>query len=554
MNNTIIECRQVLSTLVKSNGDFRTILVDPVKVEEGDQIYIKTSYIDNRENSLSKISFEEDTKFDFYNYIYQVYWDNFKDDNERISIYGTNNPDNMKYILCQLTDGGDSKLSDYVEYTKINIILYTSSLPSGSLTINLNFSYIDLNGVLAFGYTNTDFIYEEKMSFPINVIGKKNSIKLTDTTIQALSNLGYKPEPFTDIPLTGIDILTPITLKTTITVEAGDYYPETLAEKISQKLTGFNSNLFNIVELENAFLKNHQSIKNIYNSGTVNEIYYVREDGNNAYTLKDASTLFSGSNQIALEFDSQNTQKFFWSYLHFPMYSQKAGTVGQIVNLFIPDASRPNNFFEVNKNAGILWSNLDSFFQTRLGFDLSTLTVKYEYNLITTGPLSNTLAPVFNLKDGVNTTGGFAGLDGIVPKNATFYESLLDYTNVEVSTQDTTKIYASQELNPNTLDSGYFIIEVDAGFQNEYIGEEIIKRNVQAITSKYYTAGSYTNGTTEDSIVYTHIGSPLYLSSFNIRILNPDFSLINNLGEDNTVFIQVVKSDNINLIKNKKKS
>ncbi len=63
-----------------------------------------------------------------------------------------------------------------------------------------------------------------------------------------------------------------------------------------------------------------------------------------------------------------------------------------------------------------------------------------------------------------------------------------------------------------------------------------------AICSRYYERATYTSATESDSIVYTHRGAPALLSSFSCRILDSDKNIALNLGEDNTVFLQVVKA------------
>ena len=45
------------------------------------------------------------------------------------------------------------------------------------------------------------------------------------------------------------------------------------------------------------------------------------------------------------------------------------------------------------------------------------------------------------------------------------------------------------------------------------------------------------------SLVYTHKGAPLILSSIRSRILLPNRSVPSNIGEDNTIFfLQVIKA------------
>jgi len=69
-----------------------------------------------------------------------------------------------------------------------------------------------------------------------------------------------------------------------------------------------------------------------------------------------------------------------------------------------------------------------------------------------------------------------------------------------------------------------------------------MKNNIRAIVGRYYEINSYTSGTQGDSLLYTHIGQPMFLESFKCRILDSDQNLASNLGPDNTIFLQVVKN------------
>ncbi len=84
-------------------------------------------------------------------------------------------------------------------------------------------------------------------------------------------------------------------------------------------------------------------------------------------------------------------------------------------------------------------------------------------------------------------------------------------------------------------------MEVDCLFKSSFIGMDAYSGSIRSIVSRYYTANNYTSSDS-DSIVYQNRGVPAMLSLLKIRILNPDQSLITNLGENNTVFLRLVKS------------
>jgi len=47
----------------------------------------------------------------------------------------------------------------------------------------------------------------------------------------------------------------------------------------------------------------------------------------------------------------------------------------------------------------------------------------------------------------------------------------------------------------------------------------------------------------DNSLIYTHRGQPLVLSKFYTRILQPDRTLPTTLGDDNTVFIEIIRNN-----------
>jgi hypothetical protein len=81
-------------------------------------------------------------------------------------------------------------------------------------------------------------------------------------------------------------------------------------------------------------------------------------------------------------------------------------------------------------------------------------------------------------------------------------------------------------------------------FSNSMIGSEDIYNNVQAIVNKYESYGGYVAGDSSSAIEYVHKGNSIMLQGAKVRILNSDHELDDELGSDNTVFIQVIKNIN----------
>ena len=86
-------------------------------------------------------------------------------------------------------------------------------------------------------------------------------------------------------------------------------------------------------------------------------------------------------------------------------------------------------------------------------------------------------------------------------------------------------------------------MELQAGFQTEIIAGDTTTQNISGILNRYYSLGAYTSGGQESGIVYQHRGATMYLRDIRIRILDSDRNLANSIGEDNSVFIQIMRGN-----------
>ena len=97
-------------------------------------------------------------------------------------------------------------------------------------------------------------------------------------------------------------------------------------------------------------------------------------------------------------------------------------------------------------------------------------------------------------------------------------------------------------LNSPTLEEGYFLISID-GFDNnqKLISKDDERNTIKSIVSRFYTTNSYTSFYNEGNVAtYQHYGEPITISSFNVRILNPEYEQA-NIQSDNTIFLELIK-------------
>ena len=148
------------------------------------------------------------------------------------------------------------------------------------------------------------------------------------------------------------------------------------------------------------------------------------------------------------------------------------------------------------------------------------------------------------LKKGVNSTDAFLGTDSIMGNNV-LVPIVSDFTaKSQIANLMTTPIFGLKTLGQITDTQGYFLIEI-SGYNNSsrIITEKDVKANIGAIVSRYYASTSYTNGYIQDSVSYSHVGEPITLSNFSIRILDPSHNPSNDIGNDSCIFLMLNRAE-----------
>tara|TARA_Y100000114_G_scaffold105871_1_gene99135 strand:- start:856 stop:2850 length:1995 start_codon:yes stop_codon:yes gene_type:complete len=314
-------------------------------------------------------------------------------------------------------------------------------------------------------------------------------------------------------------------------------------------------------------------------------------------TASGISPQIVGASQVELSFDP-DTNRFKWDFLHTPIFAQASGEAGSEAEKGgiasatgwdadyggNPNPPLPTIRWRNAKNGGIAFTSLRpaSLWADKLGFDLQVfqrdytgrqttipnpncLLVNYDIRPRTQGATGThftvqgvqSSVPVLTnaLKDGVNMTTGFMGLSDIFNKASNTFQNMLSVsappnTGVPLSQyvtigQATNEIRAGKgllDVTSGKSDFGYFLIEVEAQFDNNYLTPSGNRRHIVAIVSKYYLKENYTSSTSADSIMYVHKGPPQLLNSFKCRILDSNKEVPENIGDDNTVILEIVKA------------
>lgn len=303
----------------------------------------------------------------------------------------------------------------------------------------------------------------------------------------------------------------------------------------------------------------------------------------------DGMSLLVGASQVELEW-SDDLSAFSWNYLHMPYFTPPvapspgvAGVPAQPSVGFLPlvdqEENNPVDYFSVLSQSGIVFTSMTSTYPD--GSDANLWDGMLGFQLIAKegqDPANNLLVQIgaqqkvksveaqavidkdaltfvdmecFSLDRqpviGKQITAGFMGISALLDKNqVNWFEPMSNPAQQGgflSSTTDTFNILGRQILTSSTqniYNFGYFLIGLQAGFKSDFYSKES-KENIMAIVSRYYEANSFTSGTSDDSVVYVHKGEPTTLSSIGVKILLPDKTLAQNIGNGSAVFLELIK-------------
>tara|TARA_R110002153_G_scaffold98540_1_gene233557 strand:+ start:1638 stop:4349 length:2712 start_codon:yes stop_codon:yes gene_type:complete len=314
-----------------------------------------------------------------------------------------------------------------------------------------------------------------------------------------------------------------------------------------------------------------------------------------------------GTNQVAITYDT-NRKKFEFSALHF---SPTAGTAtvpvtpGIIKQTTTNIAGGAKDSFAVTRVSGstgvedIITTSIGGVFftdlgppsfWTKIGFNVTgqnstplTQIRHSDFDVVLEGygsgptqvpaPANNvpyfpavpytdsSLTPYMDLVPGVNITSQSVTI-GDATGIKSNYTGVVDYSDTAApSTTDGRVAIPDDAFIPiiadglgehlGVQDSGYYIVDVEIGLQyNEFIGSSTnqhgFTKNIRMIVDRYYAANSYVSSE-GDGINYIHYGNDIVISNVNVRIKNSNGLPIEQLGPDNSIFLKINKTIQINI-------
>ncbi len=539
---SVIELRNKDAQLKKSNGDYEVILNNKLSLENGDSIFVKQSFLDTQSSSSRKIVLPDlSLKVGCF-----LTAQGITDDGRKLAD-GSAPPINNETMVASTVVSSGALAG--VSFCKSQVFEFT--LTGGKTTWgNFTVGYSYLDPVTGENRNASVFIPKkeyngsgdsEKQTVPVNIMFKTSG----GLIIFAPNNV-TKIDPYNDtyqgaqdnVPVTE-DQLSHYQSSSKLDFPAGTYTPEQL------------TNTFNRIFTDNSFyggnITTYTNSPFIAQIGTSTQYNFFVELNGESY-FQPTEDLYAGTSQIELAWDDAQ-QVFFFNYLHSPFYDSN----GKISTKWITQTD--SNKSEIVRNSCILFNHLSAFdssgkyypfWEDVLGFDLSTLLVtegdRYEFN---EGGIIGQASKILGADLGVASTGALSSIATVIDTQSTPYKvPTADFSVLSTKNQP---IYAVKSPFSNIFNYGYFLIEINGKFKNNFYTNEKNIRGIQSVVSRYYESpvaegGSYTSGTQEGSLIYTHKGEPILLEGFSVRILDPNKTVADGLGDDSTVFLEIVKA------------
>lgn len=566
-NNTFLELRQATATNVYSNGDYHSNLKKAVVLNEGDQLILNKAIIDSASADSGNVVLQKDTTlgFNFNYYVLNKDTDEKYTNVTRTVEHDTNVVEGEQYILCRQ----HAPSAGYTIVECVRVLYRTSG----------NVSPGEGGFVSVIQYIDADSQKTMTVSIPMGLGGTYGSQAWSNSIQIAFRARQYGATPYSEIfkDLTKGDELKefttskelrslevaetpatgdyyPITGTVSVTLPAGNYSPVDFAERFTRLVT---------IQRESQFLQDNGSSNNpllisTSNTGSPTAVFTRVAGGSRQFYYGGSPTggdpalgtaRWIGTNQLVLEYD-EGSSRFKISQSHFPIYNE---TNGAMQVTFISNENSTTEFKLVSAESGIAFA---SFFSTQdgnevqlwdniLGFNThSIIAIPQEFiENPTLGFKVPNYGSEFQVASQITT--GNRGMDVGVIKQTTRATIVPNLSAVPALSTDITEIepiFASRDFTTSNLTFGYFLISVEGAVQQDLITNTNIHTNIFSIISRYYQNNNYTTGNSSDAVIYQHVGAPAYLNSLRVRILNSSYVVPDDLGEDNTCYLQHIKA------------
>lgn len=257
-----------------------------------------------------------------------------------------------------------------------------------------------------------------------------------------------------------------------------------------------------------------------------------------------------GAKEFSVQFNNENSGKFEFTYAHTPFVSGTNGDEVICIRQCVPRTEPEQGYVHFNffcTQGGILFQNLEpASFWNQLGFNLDNicfsvqqinagLTFEQYYKATTRNYMA--YQQIFpNIGVDIDDDDKNKETNLVLMNDEKFNKPY----NTWFTSDKTLPILADNPPISSSSTGGHYLLEIKE-YDSEYINNNKEYR-IKGIIPTYYLSQDSFATSYEDTLSYIHKGEPLQLSSLSVRILNPITKLPAELGDNNTIYLQVTQN------------
>ncbi len=607
MTSKIIELKEIYDTEAKAdgdssfskqNGEFKNSFTEKIRMDKGDALKIKSVFINDSTGPDGNIMVNQDVPVSISVGYYVRDWGSYNYQSDYLNAKnfepaGAEPRTNKHFVLCRPTTHVGTELL----VTAIRIEWRKSMVFGGDWlgqNAKLAFSYNADDGTLKqFHFTITKRKVQDLLKF--DSIRNRHFIELNASTNSKLKK-GHIPFPlrtldnpqfsdisgennlgngalydFTSTPTqAGAVSFNTFTQDVNFTLKRkeGGYSPAELAQFVTENITKLtDTETHSTPNNSDSALITTTLLEELRNGGANDQIY-LQEDADRLYTsnigANTARNTWVGTNQFAILYRDDLGGKFEIQGTHLPLYS--GGQEGVCL------LSNGVNNYVANKHSGVFITKVtpSDFFTKYFKIDESSL-ISAETGSVTkqigARPATN-IYPTYNFEEGENVTGQLVSLDTVINKEQFAFEKPAGHITMAATDADG-PLFSTQADGTNrgvsssfiaeqqhftilgaiqvaeVLDDAYYQVEIEIPIRVDFNSSVLSNKRIHGIVGRFYNTNSYTQAVEgEGAFTYIHNSDePLYLSEFKVRILDSKGNLAENIKNDNTIILELLKQD-----------
>jgi len=485
-----------------SNAEWSVILPKGINIDDGDQISIKTGFVNQSALTGGNIDIPEDITIAMEVGFYVI---------NGIQFCEYSSANNMQYYFYP------QWVAPFGEPTDINMV---TGVQQG----------VPTDGEMYIWHTGVPVT-------PQNPAGYAPIIERTEIPLKAGS---YTPQQISTIITSRLSSMNGQVLQ-------GDQTTGGIFE-LSQLKSGsrfLQNATTNIREADSWWLASYT--QSAWDAATVRRFRYEAQVAG-AAPLAPANTndatYFVGATQLALDYDDVS-EAFQWSFLHTPMADPASS--GSVANALYRSTFKYNGGADQytgplkyqTRQSGVFFTKLEpeSFWEA-LGFSIGETVVDISDGVSTTEVNAKTT----DNQLGLSTIISRAPQAGLIVVNQNYDDGGNEYPTVFLQYLANSNILPLKAQNTYSANnSGFYLVSLDLGTINSFSDDNKVYGGISGIVGKYFESNDFVTIMGDSAIPYIHNGASFTLSNVRVRILDQNKDPVRGLRGNSSIFLQIIK-------------